>query len=67
MKIRQKNSLTKKGEEKIDSLLSSLSTIPYHKTLLRSIKHNSDMKNITKSDMDIFCLILDIYKETPKN
>ena len=67
MKRRHKNSLTKKGENRVDLLLSSSSTLPYHKTLLKSIKHNSTMKNITKSDMDIFLLILDIYKETHKN
>ena len=49
-------------KKRIDYLINSCNVNHYHKTLLISIKNNSDNKNLSKADCDIFETISKKYK-----
>jgi len=56
-KVKNSIRLTKEGFKRIDELLSNPAVNDYHKTLLKSIKHNAESKNTSKSDVEMLKLI----------
>jgi len=53
--------ITKCGKERVNELLESSMVNSYHKTLVKSVKHNAERKNLSKSDVDMLLLISNQY------
>ena len=63
MPRRRKNNttLSKRGKELIEKLLNDNRLHPYHKTILKSIKHDSESKNLQIPDIESFKILLHEY------
>jgi len=61
MKITNDIRITKEGKKRIDTLLNSPLVDNYHKTLIKTIKHNMP-KNVSKSDTEVFKAISNQYE-----